>query len=137
MATTSGRRGSRHRHRAFPLDALSQDTHPIPLRPVYFLDGGYGGPGAGEYSTPGTTRGAGPTDYLAASGPEPSRWDRLVTRLTRNREPSPAVKAANETLTVQIDQYNRVREIQKRPLLRRDDFVDILDRPPDKDDIND
>lgn len=88
----------------------------------------------GQTATPGATCGAGPAHCFATGGPGPSRWDRFVQRVTRNRTPSRAVIEADRTFTEAVIRYNRVREHQGREPLRRDDFVDILARPPENHD---
>lgn len=84
----------------------------------------------GQTATQGATRSAGPAHCFATGGPGPSRWDRFIARVARNRPPSPAVLAADRTFTEAVNRYNRVREHQGLPPKRREDFVDVLGRPP-------
>lgn len=134
MATDNRRSLRDWDDREVVLEKVARRLQSQPVRPFTVMGALDQWPRADYHATPGTTRSTGRTDYFPASRPKPSRWDRIIARVTRDQPTAPEVIAADDKLTDAINQYNRVRALQGRPLVRRDDFVDVLDRPPGDDD---
>lgn len=130
MATNYRRSVVRDGSRTNTLARLETARYAIAHRPSLVMVAVDGRLRDGQTATEGATRGTGPAHCLATGGPGSSRWDRFIARIARHRPPSPAVREADATFTAQIDRYNIVREHQGREPVRRDDFVDVLQRPP-------
>ena len=127
MATTNGRRGSDHRYRAYPLDAIAQIVSSIPAKPILYVAAlRHATQRDGEFRSAPPERGPESDQRAVVERRGTSRWDRFILRLS-GREPSPFVKAGDDAIDETINRLNRVMAKQGRPLIQRDDLVDLLE----------
>ena len=83
---------------------------------------GHGRLRAAEPIVSPATGGEGQTDQFLAGGPGPSRWDRIVSWVTRNRPTSEAVRDASESLADHLAHYNKTRKLMGQPPVTPNDL---------------